>query len=724
MTSRFALALVFVLALLSWRPLLAADGPPAPNQPGPRLVRVSGNDQTVQPGVSFALAVRLEGVIPLGGVDVGVLRVLSGGPVIECVGEETDAAGFAVVVCTAGFWPLRTQVFITVSDEAGRIAPDFGVTITPPVFTEGIASIGPTRLTVPRNEDFELAVRAISNGVPDEGLVLTVQRTPAEAPISCPNTVSTDVDGLARIICSSLDVGVDVTVLITLSDVGGRSETFTVLALAQDALQDGVFKASGDDQAIPEGTVLPQPLVALVVREGRPAGGSRVTVEVSDTDVLVCAETVVADVNGFAAITCASSIIVDQGLATNAFAAIEVESDGLRLADPFRVSVVRGLFTIANSIRVKSLDPIRAEAGETVEDAIRVEAFNELDLPQAGAPIYFSSDQNITFDPPVAITDAGGETYTSLTFGCPGGSGRVNVGVRPGLTVARVDVEIGTGEPNVLSKLQGDGQSGVPGERLSDKALVVLVSDRCFNPGRGQPVSWRVEPPDAATLENVVERTDGRGRASVLVRLGDRPGPFEVIASFGRREQTFKLETLAIPGGLTAISGQRQSIPRGELSEPLEVRLLTESGLAVPGRDVLFTVLSGDGFVTQSVVATDAMGRAATQFRAGDSFGLATVAATLPTAALSPEGAAQGAFEALFEIVVGGRVPQVAAEGFVDGASFRVGWAPGGLASIFGTGLMEDIVGIESARNAPFPDAASRRQRLGRRHSRTDHHLG
>jgi uncharacterized protein (TIGR03437 family) len=41
--------------------------------------------------------------------------------------------------------------------------------------------------------------------------------------------------------------------------------------------------------------------------------------------------------------------------------------------------------------------------------------------------------------------------------------------------------------------------------------------------------------------------------------------------------------------------------------------------------------------------------------------------------------------------------------GFVNAASFLVGWTPGSAASIFGTGLMEAINGIDLPSQAPFP---------------------
>ena len=56
-----------------------------------------------------------------------------------------------------------------------------------------------------------------------------------------------------------------------------------------------------------------------------------------------------------------------------------------------------------------------------------------------------------------------------------------------------------------------------------------------------------------------------------------------------------------------------------------------------------------------------------------------------------------------FTINTTGRSPSVTALGFVNGASFRQGWVPGSLGTIFGVGLMEGITGVVQAGQVPFP---------------------
>ncbi len=693
-----------LLALIATLPVLAApeDSPPSADQAGGFYVIVAGQGQTVQPGSRFGLAVRLINTAAVEGVEVGLLRVLSGGPEIGCEPGRTDAGGVALISCQAGFTPFRTQVLITLGDEFGRVAPDFSVTIQPPFLVEGFTKLQGDRITVPRGAEFELAVQVVRNGAPVDGLRLTLSRTPAELPVSCPGQIFTDAQGQARAMCSSLlDLEVDATVLITLRDAQGNQATFTVFLLAQDLLSDGLFKVSGDDQAVTSGTALAFPLVARIVRAGRPADGIRLQIGVSDQRLLVCPREVTSSQGGLVFITCASGPIINNG-----FVAVYVNDDqGVALIEPFRVSVIGQELSVASRFALSSRSPIRADAGTTVDRAVVVATLDGADDPIGGVPVFFSSNQNITFSPSVSISSADGFAPSRLTFGCPGGSGEVRIGPSPGTATLRVPVEIVTGGPALLTRAQGNNQRGLPGERLDRVALVALLTDRCFNPSTRRQVTWRVSPAGSATLENVISTTDGRGRSSALVRLGDRPGKFQVIATFGELSATFDLETVAAPGGLRVVSGADQTLPRNEVSEPLTVELSSVGGFPIEGATIDFAISNGSGSLTHTQVLTDEAGRASTRYQASGAFGPATVTARLgAVSALSPEEVPQGELLAEFRLVVGGRRAAVNIDsGFVNGASFMPGLTPGSFGSIFGRGLMEDITGVVAASGPPFP---------------------
>jgi hypothetical protein len=460
---------ILFLALLTTLPAWAApeDGPPAPEGAGGFYSIVSGQGQTVQPGSPFGLAVRLVGAPNVAGVEVKLIRVLSGGPNIACESTLTDSSGLAVVSCQAGHSPFKTQVLITLGDAFGRIAPDFGVTIQPPFLVEGFTKLQGDRITVPRGAEFELTVQVVRDGQPVDGLRLTLTRMPAEVPVSCPGQIFTDGQGLGRAQCSSLeDLEVDATVLITMRDSQGSSATFTVFLIAQDLLTDGVFKVSGDDQAATTGTALAFPLVARVIRSGRPAEGIPLSVGVSDQRLLVCPREVLTGPGGLATISCAAGPIIQNG-----FAAVFV-NDGLgnALLEPFRVSVIGQQLGTASRFALSSNTPIRGDAGTTLDRGLVIATLDAADQPIGGVPVFFSSNQNITFNPSVSISAADGFAPTTLELGCPGGRGEIRVGPAPNTATLRIPVEIVTGGPSILTRVQGNNQSGAPQGRAGGAA--------------------------------------------------------------------------------------------------------------------------------------------------------------------------------------------------------------------------------------------------------------
>ena len=686
------------LLLLAASVALGADSAPG-TVPQGAFWKILANDQNVQPGVPFGLIAQLTGPGSLEGVEVGLLSVISGGPAINCEPADTNSGGFVSVTCVASFWPIQTQVRIKLIDEFDRILPEFTVTVRPPVFVEGLTILGTERVTIAREQSFTVNVQAVRNGQPIEDLRLEITRDPLNVPLSCPPLVFTDALGQAQVTCSSLGtLQVNAVVLVKFSDGEGLEATLTVNMLAQDRLEDGVFKVGGDDQATTQGTAFLQPLVAQTILDGRPVGGVTLKITTTDDNLIFCPEEVQSGADGLAFIQCSAGFINGNGTAL-----VFAESNaGIVLLDPFRVSVISEDLSTSANFTLTSARQISVDAGKTVKDAVTVEARNELGMPVAGVPVYFSSNQNIEFNPALVLTGPTGEATTTATFGCPGGTGQIFIGPRPGTANIRIPVDIVTGGPELLTPAQGGGQSGGPGERLSNIALVAQLTDRCFNGIGRRPVTWRVDPPDAATLENLFTTTDGRGRSSAIVRLGPKPGPLQVIAKFASLEAKFNLEVVAKAAGLDAVGPSRITLPRGE-STPLRVRVLSEEGFPVPGRLVSFALTDGAGELSAESAVTDGDGEAAVDYVAPQIFGTARIAASTPPDSGLGSAKNQGALAVVFEVVTGGRRPVVGDDGLVNGASFRPGFTPGALGSIFGRNLMEDVVGVVGATGPPFP---------------------
>jgi uncharacterized protein (TIGR03437 family) len=242
-----------------------------------------------------------------------------------------------------------------------------------------------------------------------------------------------------------------------------------------------------------------------------------------------------------------------------------------------------------------------------------------------------------------------------------------------------------------MLKVQGDNQSGRSGDRLP-LAAKVRVSDICGNGIPGQSVAWSVIPPGAATLENVIGNSDLDGFSSALVRLGNRAGAFTVTATSGALTAVFNLSVTITPTRLVLVSGNNQTVVAGQAAaQSLVVEVQDDNGVAASGVEVNFSVTAGAGTLSVSRLFTDALGRASTRVTAGSTLGSITVTASAVNRTVT------------FSLTVVGRVPVVSSLGFVNGASFRVGWVPGSTGAIFGVGLMEGISGIVSAPSAPFP---------------------
>ncbi|HSH16817.1 MAG TPA: hypothetical protein VLD18_12325, partial [Verrucomicrobiae bacterium] len=180
----------------------------------------------------------------------------------------------------------------------------------------------------------------------------------------------------------------------------------------------------------------------------------------------------------------------------------------------------------------------------TLLNAIAVRASKADATVLPGTLIAFSTSQDAVFSPPADVTDNDGIARTSVTLGCNSGSVRVASPFGgPELTVS---YSVTAGAAGQMTKVQGDNQSGMPGQLLNQVALVVRLSDICGTPASRIPVGWSVEPPNAATLVNTVGTTDGNGRSSTLVRLGSQPGPLTVTATSGTLSATFTLTI--VPG--------------------------------------------------------------------------------------------------------------------------------------------------------------------------------
>ena len=667
-----------------------------PSFPVPSGLRKKlGDGQVVAENTSFSASLVVTdfmSTVPQEGASLTVTTSPSG--VASCVAAGlVNVAGLGTINCSALSVAETTVVQISVSDSLGQsLAHPFNATVTDSSTpTSGLTKVSGDGQTVLQNTAFPmlLVVSKRVGGLPQSGVEVSTSTSPSGV-LSCDNSTSTDFNGLASISCSALSVSSITTAQIFVSDDQGDSldQPFSATILPFVPTDEGLTKVSGDEQIAPQNSFLPAPLVVSAVLDGTPQSGLQLTITSSNPPILFCPAVDLTDTSGVASFSCSTGPV-----ATAVAVLVTVEDASDRLVT-FSVTVVPTSPDDVENILVLSDTSIEGTVGETIADPIRVRALDADSVPVGGVAIFFFSTKDVTFDPPIAVTNVGGQAETIVTLGCFRGDGKIRIGVDPDdPNKAEVTFQASTGPPALITKTNGDNQSGAPGQRLSGAALVVTVSDVCGNAASGQSVSWSVNPPEAATLTNVIGTTDSRGRSSAIVQLGNRPGPFTVTATSGGLSATFNLSVNVIATHLALISGNNQTVALGQAAlQPLVVEARDAANRAVPGVLVIFAVTQGSATISATeAVVTNSVGRAQTFVTAGAQLGTIRVLAS-------------GAGDTVtFTINTIGRRPSLTALGFVNGASFRQGWVPGSTGTIFGVGLMEGVIGVVQAGQVPFP---------------------
>ena len=312
----------------------------------------------------------------------------------------------------------------------------------------------------------------------------------------------------------------------------------------------------------------------------------------------------------------------------------------------------------------------------------------------ANVGVAFSSIQDVTVDPSEAVTSWDGVAAANVSLGCmPSGVITATV-LSSDLPSVDVGFVAGVGPAARIEKRQGDGLGGSPGERLDGpgQALVARATDVCATPIAGAPVTWQISPAGAATLENARQTTSPSGDLSALVKLGNRIGPVTITARVGAASVGFTVFVNAVPVQMSIVDGDGQVVEVGQPAAlPLVVELRDDRRPPAEGIPVSFTVLDGEATLGSAVAETNGLGRASTSVIAGQTIGPLAVEARA------------GELAVVFGLTVVGGTPFVSSVGFVNGASFAVGWVPGSLGSIFGTGLTGGLGGILPASGSPLP---------------------
>ena len=278
-----------------------------------------------------------------------------------------------------------------------------------------------------------------------------------------------------------------------------------------------------------------------------------------------------------------------------------------------------------------------------------------------------------------ALSDATGTISCDLVFGPIIGNGNLTANVGGGYTLFNFQFSVTPGPPAKVSVVQGNNQTGSPGQTLP-LAFLAQVTDLGGNLLTNVPVTFTVTPAGAVTLSNVSSFTDASGRASALGKLGNIAGPAQVTVTAGTASTTFTVNVNIPVGGLQLISGSNQNaLISTAFGAPLIVQVNDASGKPVSGATVAFAVTGGTATLSAATATSGANGQAQVTVTAGASAGPITVVAST------------GGFSTTFNLTA--NLPGPTNITFLNGASFQPGISPCSIAVVQGLGIAQGISG-------------------------------
>ena len=329
---------------------------------------------------------------------------------------------------------------------------------------------------------------------------------------------------------------------------------------------------------------------------------------------------------------------------------------------------------------------ITGQAGSTLNGAITaaVSSAHGAPIPNVGLTVTsqaLSGSPTATCADPTgagaALSNSSGIITCNLVLGPNVGSGSLTVNI--GSQQFNFPFAVTPGPPAKVNKVQGDNQSGSPGQTLP-LAFVVTVTDVGGNLLTGVPVAFSVSPAGAVTLTNVVNTTDPNGRASALGKLGNIAGAATVTVTAGTGSATFTVNVNIPVGGIQVSSGNNQTALIGTaFGAPIVVQVNDASGKPVAGASVAFAVTGGSATLSSATATSNSSGQAQVTVTAGQSAGPITITASV------------GGFSTSFTLT--SVLPGPTNISFVNGASFQPGISPCSIAVVEGLGIATGISG-------------------------------
>src|SRR5207245_2374038 len=116
----------------------------------------------------------------------------------------------------------------------------------------------------------------------------------------------------------------------------------------------------------------------------------------------------------------------------------------------------------------------------------------------------------------IPYTDASGVATCNVILGGKAGTGNLSVNVGNYIKYNQVPFEIVVGSAAIIKLVNGDNQSGKPGQTLGT-AIQAQVTDLSGNPISGVAVVFEPVTPGGASFTNVQDTSDSAGYVSANV---------------------------------------------------------------------------------------------------------------------------------------------------------------------------------------------------------------
>jgi uncharacterized protein (TIGR03437 family) len=600
-------------------------------------------------------------------------------------------------------------------------------TVGPVSSTSVLLQYGDKQNVAPNAKSLPLVVRALDlNGKPLSGVVITFSTNSSTASVS-PTSATTGADGFAETILTA--PATNGTVTVTATDGNKHTVGFTINVGSGTVQNAGTAViVAGQGQLLGENINSSIPgfgsLLTVLITDlnGKPVSGAKVIFTITSGSATLFGGaafangvTINTNAQGLASAAILTSV-VPPGLGFTQ-ASITAKAAGTNTVTFYETTYpTNTAFTpLVQFLSPQSGATLTGGAGTVISGAftaivvsaqgfaipnVSVRACSPqpppggglaatCTVPAAGTLVPFGS----CVDPSGqgVLSDAHGKVSCDLQLNGVEGSGVIGAEFGYHFDTKPFPLKITAGPPGTINLVQGNSQTGKPGQQLP-VALVVQVSDSFGNVLPFTPVSWSVLGTGVpATLNNPSSATDANGLASTLVTLGNTVGTAIIQVTAGNVSNSFSLTIVNPAAGIQPVSGNTQTAIVGTaFGASLVVKVVDNQGNGVAGATVTFTLSSGNASIGTPSASTDTTGQASTLVTAGSTPGSIVIVA------------ASGSFSTTFTLTSRLRGPQNIV--FLNGASFHIQHgcqplgcvAPGEIVTIQGSGFADGVQGVQS----------------------------